>query len=427
NLLHGVSPEDFLQIARPVNPAMIFVLLFGFLIAFWLFYKEKKWQWGVASAVLLGLNFYNYFYSWSYLYAFGGLLVLFLLVQKKWREAVRIAGVFLGALVVAIPYAFNLYRASLHPAYAEASVRFGIVATHAPLFVGFTVVGVLTLFLWKFPQADREKYFFGLALLLTPFVTMNQQVLTGKVLQASHYHWFFHKPIAVIFTLIIVFYLLSRPALLRYKTALAVFIVVASMSTGVFIQTYSYLHGTNDGGAVAIERQKYGLVMQWLNTNAPKESVVFANDETSHMTVIYTPLNVFYHRAAMYSLAATTDRLLDVLLTFYRLRGVNASDAHDVFFSERGDISANVYGIHYRELSGAYEAIPDAELEKIIALYKATLATPTAVWLKQTFAKYDVSYLVWDKKADPLWHLERYPLLKEAVVFGDLIVYQFKP
>ncbi|MDO8620903.1 MAG: hypothetical protein Q7R31_01345, partial [Candidatus Levybacteria bacterium] len=239
-ILHGISPDNFLRLARPVNPAMIYILLFSFLISFWLFYKEKKWFYGIVSAVLLGLNFYNYLYSWTFLYAFGGLLVLFVLIQKNWREAIRISSVFFGALLVAIPYGLNLYRASLHPAYQETSARFGVILTHAPLFVGFVVIGALIVFLFGFPKEDREKYYFGLGLLLAPFITMNQQVLTGKLLQVAHYHWFFHKPIAVIFILIVIFYLLAKRGLDFYKKALAVIIIAVSIFTGMFTQVVSY-------------------------------------------------------------------------------------------------------------------------------------------------------------------------------------------
>lgn len=426
-LAQGISPDDFLRISRPVNPLMIYIPFFAFLTSFWQFYRKQDWRWGALSVVLLGLNFYNYFYTWTYLYAFGGLLVLLFLVQKKWREAVRIASIFVGALLVAIPYGINLYSATLHPAYVEAGFRHGIIQTHAPLFVGFVVIGALAFFLLKFPKEDKGKYFFGLALLLAPFITMNQQLLTGKVLQVSHYHWFFHKPVAVIFALIIVFYLFTRPKLLLYKKTLAVLIITVSIATGAFVQADSYTHEYQEGGAIAIERQKYGPVMNWLNENTEKEAVVFANNEASHLTVIYTPLNVFYHRAAMYSLSATKGRLLDVLFAFYRLRGVGTKDAGEIFFAERENISANIYGMHYRELLGSYDTIPDEKVEEILVLYKETLSIPTSEWLKQTFVKYEVEYLVWDRKSDPLWHLDQYQYLSKVAEFGDISIYSFKP
>ena len=419
-LLYGVSPDNFLRLARPVNPAMIYILLFGFLVSFWLFYQKRSWRYGILSAIVLGLNFYNYFYSWTFLYAFGGLLVLLLLIQKKWQEATRVASVFAGALLVGIPYFINLYRATLHSAYEEVSVRFGVVLTHEPLLVGSSVILALAVFLLFFPREDRDKYTFGLAILLAPFITMNQQILTGRIMQADHYHWFFHKPLGVIFVFIVIFHLT------RYKKTLTALIILASIATSVFVQTYSYSHDTRDGGQIAIERQRYGPVMGWLNENAEKEAVVFANNEASHITVIYTPLNVFYHRAAMYSLSATKERLLDALFSFYRLRGIGVKDAREVFFTERGYISANIYGMHYRKLLGSYEAIPDEKIEEIVALYKETLSTPTSVWLYEMWKKYEVEYLVWDKKNDPLWQLDNYPFLEKGADFGDMAIYRFK-
>lgn len=426
-ILGGMSPEDFLRIGRPVNPAMIYVFFFGFLIAFWKFYKNYDWRWGAVSAVLLGLNFYNYFYTWTYLFAFGGVLGLLLLVQKKWKEGFSIAAVFIAALVLAIPYGINLYNVTGHPAYLEAGLRNGIIFTHEPLFVGFTVLLALAAFLFFYPREDKRNFLFGLALLLTPFVTLNQQILTGRVLQEAHYHWFFHKPIAVIFLLIIVFLLLERFTRPSYQKVLAGLVIAGSFAIGAFVQADSYLYPHREGGSIAIERQKYGPVMDWLNENAEKEEVVFANDEASHMTVIYTPQNVFYHRAGVYSLASTDERLRTIIFSFYRLRGVGTAEAREVFFSERKFISSNLYGEKYRQELGSYQAIPDDKVEEFIVFYQEALKTPTPEWLRETFTKYEVAYAVWDKKKDPLWRLDQFDFFKKAAVFGDIAVYQFLP
>ena len=424
-VLQGISPSSFLELARPVYSLMIFVPFFGFLASFWLFYRRKNWRWGAVSTIILGLNFYNYFYIWTYLYAFGALLILLFLVRRKWREALRIAYVFLGALIVAIPYMVNLYRASSHPLYDALSLRHGIVSTHTPLFIGFIAVAALVIFLLAFPREDKEKYFFGLSLLLAPMVTMNQQIITGMVLQTGHYHWYFHKPIAVIFILVTLFYLLAQHSKLSYKKILAVLIVSVSFAAGFFIQAASYFNDreSRDGGYVAIERQKYGPVVKWLGKNAAKEAVVFANEEASQMTVIYTPLNVFHHRSAQLFLSATEERLLDAVFTFYRLRGVGKADAQENFAAGINKISADVYGIYYRESHGSYGAIPDEKFEEIVARYKETLRTPTSEWLREIWTKYEVEYLIWDKIEDPLWKLDQYSFLKKEADFGTLAIY----
>jgi len=428
NLVQGISPANFLSIGLPVDPAMFFIPLFAFLIAFWLFYTRRDWRWGIASAVLLGFSFYNYFYSWTYLYAFGGFLVLLFLLKKDWREAARVCSVFAGALLMAIPYGINIYRAAQYPTYAEVGERFGIVATHAPLFIGFVALGALMVFLLWFPRGDKQKYLFWLALLLAPIATLNQQILTGKEMQAAHYHWYFHKPIAVLLVIVLIFYLCGRLKTAWCRQALAILMVAGSFAIGVFIQADSYLNNRgNYGGTVAVEQQRYGPVMEWLNHNAAKEEVVLSNNPISYLVTIYTPLNVFYHRAALHSLSATRERLLDGTFTFYRLRGVGAADAQKVFFTERGSVSSSIYGIYYRQLSGSYEAIPDEALNNIVALYEATLATSTLEWLREKMTQYEVNYVVWDKKADPSWQLQKYSFLKEAAVLGDIVIYRFAP
>jgi len=426
-LIHGISPSNFLNIGLPVNPAMILIPLFGFLVLFWLFYTKKDWRLGVFSAIFLGLNFYNYFYSWTYLYAFGGILVLLFLFKKDWREAARIASVFFGALIVAIPYGINLYRASQYPTFADVGMRLGMVLTHTPLFVGSVAIIALGIFLAGFPKEDSKRYLFGLALLLAPFITMNQQIFTGKEMQVAHYHWYFHKPMAILFISLAAFFLLSRFRKGWYKKVFAALIITASFATGLFVQADSYVSNSGDGGSVAVERQQYGPVMQWLNEHAAKEDVVLANDPISYLVTIYTPLNVLYHRAALYALSATEGRLQDTLFILYRLRGISTADASQVFFAERGFISTYLYGIYYRQLLGSYDAIPDDKTKEILDEYRVTLTTPASVWLAQKLSQYEVNYVIWDKRENPDWQAQKYPFLHEVDFFGDITIYRFQP
>ncbi len=176
---------------------------------------------------------------------------------------------------------------------------------------------------------------------------------------------------------------------------------------------------------MAISRQRYGPVLNWLNQHAAREEVVLANDPVSHHVAIYTPLNVAYHRAGYASLSATRERLLDTIFIFYRIRGVSSGDAERVFFAEREFISWNLYGLYYRQLSGSYEAIPDEEIRDIASRYRATFSTLAPEWLEKKLADYSVNYVVWDKKADPDWRVSNYGFLKESAVYGDIIIYRF--
>jgi len=94
-ILKGQSPSlSYINYTRPVNPLMTSFFFFGFLFCFWLFLDastrlsaRRQWFYGLASALMLGLSFYDYFYTWTFLYSFLGVLVLIFLFQKKSSEA----------------------------------------------------------------------------------------------------------------------------------------------------------------------------------------------------------------------------------------------------------------------------------------------------------------------------------------------------
>lgn len=424
-LLNGTIPNKFWELSQSVNPAMIYILFFGFLISFWLFYQKRTWQLGVVSAIVLGLNFYNYFYTWTYLYAFGGILALIFIIQKKWLEVKIILSIFVGALLVAIPYMYNLYSATQHPNYEALSARFAVINSHSLLFVGMSVSIALIVFLIWFPREDKKRYFFGLALLLTPFITMNQQIITGKILQAGHYHWYFHRPIAIVFFIITVFCLLKRYGKNFGRKSLVLVLILISFVVVSIVQVNTYFNGYHTNESIAIKDQKYGPVMEWLNDNVKKESTILTNNYISKMIVIYTSLNVFYHHSALHSLSATKDRLIDQQFTFYRLQEIGEEDVQEVFERDKAQISAELYGLYYRDLYQSTGDIPIETLDEIITLYKNSLSISTLEWLKQKMKQYDVDYIVWDKKADPNWQLQKYSFFKEVAKFGDLIIYSF--
>ncbi len=419
-ILGGESPRPFLYFFRPLIPILPALFFFGFLLFFWLFLEKKQWRWGMASAITLGLSFYNYFYDWTFIYAFAGMLMLFFLVQKKWSDVKRIFAVLVGGLVISIPYWLNMFSASLHPTYEEMGRRFGILDSHSLISVGYLVPLLFIMVLLFFPKKYKKRFFFVFSLAIAPFIVLEQQLITGKILQSGHYHWRYHTPLAIIILLIILFSWLSRRKWEFFKKALAFSIIAVSIYTGIFMQSVSYI----DVEGEMLQQQRYGPVMKWLNTNAQKEEVVFGNNELSYFVSIYTPMNVFHHMGAAYALATSKERLENNLFALYRLDGVGKNEAKEVFFQDRGRISGRVYGLYYRELLGNYKSIPDEVLQESVQKYQDSLSIPTNEFLNELWSKYHVKYLVWDKKNNPKWQLDNYPFIKKVAEFGDLIIYR---
>lgn len=419
-LWQGAGGDDFLPFFRPVVSSLIALFFFAFLLFFWLFWERRQWRWGILSLAVLGTTFYEYFYTWTFLYAFLGAFLLILVWLKRWSDFKRILLIFWGGALMGIPYFWNLYQASLHPNYQEVTRRYGLIESRQFL-LGFLVFLVLAVFLLFFPRKWRERYYFCLALLMAPFIALNQQLITGKMVQSGHYHWHFHIPLAIIFLLVIFFAWVSGRKWSFFRKASAVFLIGINFYAGIFFQSVSYTAVENE----MVENQRYGPVMDWLNQNARKDEVVFANADTSHLVVIYTPLNVFYHLGeGINCLAVSHQRALDALFSFYRLKGVKKEEAQKVFFEDRGEISHRVYGLYYRELTGSYKGIPDEKIQEIVQKYRESFSVSDSEFLRQIFDQYQVKYAVWDKKQDPAWQLDRYPFLKKRAEIGDFILYE---
>ncbi|MDO8264965.1 MAG: hypothetical protein Q7T34_01180 [Candidatus Parcubacteria bacterium] len=420
NLLAGVSPQlDFLNFARPVVPSISAIFFFGFLLAFWLFLERKQWRWGILSAIILGLSFYIYFYNWTFLYVFLGILFIIFLFQKKWQNLKQVGIIIIIGLIISIPYFINFYEATLHPNFLQASQRFGLTESRVPT-LGFLIPLLFIAFLMFFPKEQRERFWFFLALLLTPFIVLNQQLLTGKTLINAHYHWYFHTPLAIIVLLIIFFYWLKRLNFSVSKKFFAVVLILASIYAGLFIQKASYSANREN----SIYQQRYGPIMAWLDDNSEKEEIVFANNDISHFIVTYTSLYVFSHSTAKFSLAASEDRLTNNLFLFYRLTGLKTEDVEKTFLKDRSNISSFIYAEKYRQSTGDYSGISDEVILSIAEKYRDSLLVPDDEFLRDYWKKYGVNYAVWDTDSNPGWDFDKYQFLKETYQEKGIKIYE---
>ena len=418
-MLGGDSPSvTYVNYTRPVNPLMTHLFFFSFLLCFWLFLERKQWRWGILSFLLLGLSFYDYFYTWTFLYSFLGALLVIFIFQKKWLDIKRICLVISASLLMAIPYFINLYQVIRHPVYKEVGHRLAFEGSSATL--GLLAPLLFAIVLLFFPRKWKERYYFVLALAIAPLIVLNQQIITGKVLSNAHYHWYFHLPLAAIFLLLIFFHWVSLKKQSFFQKAPAIAIIAVSIFTAVWIQKASYAE--NEKNMVALQR--YGPVMDWLSENSQKDEVVFSDSQTAQLIVIYTPLNVFYHSTAKYSLAATNERLANALFLYYRLDNVTGEQAKDVFFRDRDGISGALYGIYYRDTTGAYGNIPDELLLELVRKYQETFSLATSRLFQEALNKYEVKYLVWDKRDYPFWQIDQYQFLEKTAEIGDFVIYR---
>ena len=407
--------NTFLDYARPIAPQTHLLFFYGFLLLFWLFLEKKQWIYGIMSSVVLGLSFYTYPYTWTFLYTFLGCLIFVLIWQKKWFDIKNIILIGFSSLIIAIPYFLNLLKVFEHPLYSEVSSRFGIIKTHIPQ-IGVTVAVLLIIFLLFFPRKRNKRYSFCLSLVVTPLVVLNQQVITGRLMQPGHYHWYYFRPLLIIFLIIIIFEYLNQKIKqvsnqkFWYRLIIGLIFTV-NLCNGFLIQFNSYnFHKSN-----FIEKQRYGPILHWLNNNIAEKGEIFTNFEISDLISAYTSLN------ALHSCFAE-NYLAEVLFLEYRLDGLDDKQASETFFKDRKKISSYIYGMYYREKFGDYGKIPDRRINHLVNQYNRFLSLS----LPYIFTKYQIKYIIWDTAKQPNWKLNRYPFLSEIYQKNGIKIYRVK-
>jgi hypothetical protein len=371
-LARGQSIVDGITWARPINPQISGLMLFGGL---WLlcraYMQRDKISWSATGAIgiVIGLSLYVSVYTWSFL----GLLLFSIFILEAAHKNYRAAGKLLGAgivgLLLAVPFLLNYLSAMHMPGYAAATQFQGALASHAPaLGIWLLILLALPWLAWK--QEPSVRIFFilcGLALA----VALNQQVITGVYLQPGHYHWYITKPLAALLAVLVAAPVMRRYSSVRVARAVCAAGIFILMAHGAAAQEHFYARHA-PGASLA---QAYAPLLEHLRS-APQEAV-YANPTLSDYVAIYTPddaPNSTY--AGLYFLPE--DYLKERLFFEYRLRGITADKSLEAMKSERDMIAAQLFGSSWSGIPEDKAPLPDAVLEGLAQDYRAEQGTTLA-------------------------------------------------
>ena len=170
--------------ARTVNPqfsGLFFLCAMIFLVQ--IIKGNKPWFWVIPSLAFFYVNFRLYFYFWS---ALGAVLFLAFILSLVFhnKKALFPLGVILAlCLVGGLSYILKLLRSSAPWAYSHFPISSpGILFALILLLLGIVI-------LKRFPLSSWDRVIFFAAPLVA-IVTMNQNVLTGRIVQPWHYELF---------------------------------------------------------------------------------------------------------------------------------------------------------------------------------------------------------------------------------------------
>jgi len=223
---------ELYNLGRPIHQRASFLMvLMG--INFLIYALEKEWWTGFIASWCMGMLVGVYFWSWTYVWAFWGVLLLWELfewlyarhhgsekkhwwsrlghsvahgirrlfpgkhsaVQEYQKRFARWQWLTLFGLVgffFALPFVLQILRASGHPLFEVAQSHNELYHSRLPespirsiLFFGMAF-GLLASLVRHYPDLRRYKY--AIVAVFTACVVLNQQIVHGVVLQfSSHY------------------------------------------------------------------------------------------------------------------------------------------------------------------------------------------------------------------------------------------------
>ncbi len=364
-LMQGTSIVEGITWARPINPQISGLLLFGGL---WLIYRaymlREKVSWPAAGTIgiIIGLSLYVSVYTWSFL----GLLLFSIFILEASRKNYGAAGKLLSAgitgLLFAIPFLLNHLSAVHMPGYAAAAQFQGALVSHMPaLGIWLLVLLALPWLSWK--QEPSVRIFFILCGLVLA-VALNQQIISGIYLQPGHYHWYVTKPLAALLAVLVVVPFIRRYAPKHFASMACAIGILVLVAHGAAAQTRFYAKHAPG----ALLAQAYEPVLQHLRS-VPK-GTVYTNPTLANYIAIYTAdnaANSWY--AGLYFLPE--DYLKERLFFEYRLRGISTNNSLEVMRSERDMVAAQLFGSSWSGIPEDKAPLPDSVLEALAQEYRA--------------------------------------------------------
>ena len=406
--------NDFNIYGRPMFPYVSSLAFFAYLNLLILWLRTKKFISGFFSAVALGSLFYIYFFAWTFALAFNGALFLLYFLKREWAPAKSL--VFISAVGMLIGF-YNLFQMwalfqsdiGAQIAYFHWSSR-----THLPIFSKIGAAMLLLFALFWHRKRDNANIILIFALVLAGWISLNQQIITGKAVEIGHYYWYFIVPLSILTGLYMLWELLDGFALRRQLFASMLVVVFLHGAFGQYRSFWTTLPGKE-------YEQSYQPIIAELKKDANPGVVLAADDHFAYLTTIYTNHDLFWAGAASQTIIPFS-RFSDMLYVYAYLnkeaRGNFAGYLRGVM-SDGADYSfyKGLYGFIEGFSSGMdyYDYIYKAKADKnVIGPHRERLISELSQKYSQLTAnggvagllnKYGVKYIVWDKNKNPEWDL----------------------
>lgn len=411
--------SQFLLFSRPPTSQTTWLVFWSFLNLSLLALRKQEWKYFVGCGIIFGLSFYSQFFVWTFLLAFVGTFLLIAILTKQIKSIIRIAVVVGIGFLIALPYILNTLALVSH-SYFDFYGHMTLLVQSRELYIskiGLAVAVLFVFYLLKIKRKDIRNDMFMLVLLATTFITTNQQIITNRLLEVGHYHWFFN-----IFVYILIIFYLARNVFSevdkKWIKPVLVLVVAISISNGYLIQSSSYVAQS----VRVLSDQRFEPIFRWLNENTSPDNVILSNnDHLSLLLSVYTDDFVYFSSAApLYMMPP--ERFETALFMYLKLNNIkplmlggesffhpDASREQLEFASKYSDVSSLLH-IQFRQ------AFSDGMFARYSSFYEQK-------W-EDNFKKFRIDFVAHDSTVSSTWDLKKIKFLKPLKEYGGVSIYE---
>jgi hypothetical protein len=425
---------DFNEYGRSPNPYLGLIFLFSYLNLLIRSLRTPKLIYKIFAGIFFGIIFYIYFYTWTFVLVFNGLLLLIYLLKKNFScfktvLTITISGLILGSYNLVKFLLFLGSDASGQLSYFNRS-SYGYI----PILSKIGLVTLVLFLFYSYKKKEDSNKPLILSLILSGWVALNQQLVTGRMLQIGHYYWYIIVPISIVIGFYMIWSLIDN--LFLRKLVFVFFLVLA------FVNTVGGQYKSIP--TVLVEKryeQNYRPIIDFLKKDTESKVILAAEDTNEYLYLIYTNHDVFWHSIEM-AHGASLHNLKDALFVYLYLNKNSRQDFAGYLNNSMSDekdrsFYKNIYlnwegyasGFDYYEYMNKFKDNAGIKIlrEKLINdFYKEYRDRISSEGVLDILNKYGVNYLVWDKNKYPEWDISSLNNLAKVFEFNNIFIYKLK-
>lgn len=411
---------------RLLNPLFTYIFFYAGLCALYALFKDGGKKCLLAYAVLLAVNIYMYLYFWTFLFVVSGIIFAYaLFTQQKSAKGIGLSILLAG--IIGLPYIYSI----THLLGSSSGTDFGInirlyLATHTPiremsLLLSLALIVASLAYKRIFLKENHDiADAFVFTLLIAGVICSNQQVITGREIQAWHYYAYTNIPMAFLGLWYSFDVFLKKGIPKKFGQVCFIAAIIFIFFFGIQVRRCFYASQFD----YYYREQKYGQVISWLNQNSEKDSVVLANSDVSTILPVMTSNNVYFSNQAATHIATAFQRREDAVLVYWYLYTRTNSLAENKAKGIKDMFMMWLYeAYNFREVCKNDPACPYYKQFDNLLAEKDNAIKSISDFRSLAF-KYRLDYLLWDKSTDPEWKLNDFDFIRPVYQTGDVVLYK---